>query len=66
MAMYSASVVLNDICFCNFEAQLMGHPAKYIIYPVLDFAVLTSFIAVDLFQFPQKSASAYTSNDFFS
>jgi hypothetical protein len=63
-AIYSDSVVLRAIWVCNLDAHVMGHIEKEMMYPVLDFAVLTSFIAVDIFQFPQKSASAYTSEDF--
>jgi hypothetical protein len=63
-AMYSASVVLNAICLCSLDAHVIGQPTTEMMYPVLYFAVLTSFMDVALFQFPQKSASAYTSKDF--
>jgi hypothetical protein len=60
---YSASVVLSVICICNFKVQRIGQPAKVITNPVRDLAVLMSYAAVDLFQLPVKSASAYTSSD---
>jgi hypothetical protein len=57
--MYSASLVVNAICVCSLDAHVMGHPTNDMMYPVWDFAALTSFMDVALFQFPQKSTSAY-------
>eukprot|EP00957_Ditylum_brightwellii_P173711 13225598-Ditylum_brightwellii.AAC.1 len=36
IAMYSASVVLNDISDCNFDYHSSGQLAYFITYPVLD------------------------------
>jgi hypothetical protein len=63
-AMYSTYVVLKAIWVFNLEDQVTEHSAKEMMYPVLDLAVQTSFMVVERFQFPQKSASAYTSKDF--
>ncbi len=54
---YSASVVDSATCDCSFDAQIMGHPAKKMIQPLLDLAVLGSCVALVLFQLPAKSAS---------
>ena len=60
---YLASVVLSVICVCNFDVQKIGQPAKVIMNLVQDLAVLMSCAAIDLFQLPSKSASAYTLSD---
>ena len=62
-ATYSASVVDKLIWVWRREAQIIGQPAKSMIKPVRDFAVLTSCSAVEIFQFPLKSASTYTSSN---
>jgi hypothetical protein len=56
-AMYSASVVDIATCDCNLEAQMMGHPEKKMIQPLLDFDVAGYREARNLFQFPEKPAS---------
>ena len=55
----SLPAVDKAILVCNLLAQTKGHPAANIItHPDLDLAVNGSFIAVDGFHFPSKSASA--------
>jgi len=61
---YSASVVDKQIWLMSFECQMMGQPCNVTAYPPRFFAVLASKVAVSACQFPAKSASAYTSNDF--
>ncbi len=56
-AMYLANVVDRATCDCNLEAQMMGHPAKKMIQPLLDFDIARSRKDRDLFQFPEKLAS---------
>ena len=55
---YSASVVLKAVSDCSLDAHRIGHPAYRITYPVRDFAVEGSSIAVALSHSPLKSASA--------
>ena len=62
-AMYSASVIDNATCVCNFECHMSGQPCNVMPYPDLLFAVPGSCSAVSLHQFPEKSASTYTSKD---
>ena len=47
-----------------FYDHVIGHPVLSIKYPDCYFAVVESSLAVGLYQFPLKSVSAYTSNDF--
>jgi len=62
-AMNSASVVLNAISVCNLDVQAMGQFANVIRKPVRDLAVDESLWAASDIQFPLKSASHHTSND---
>ena len=55
--MFLASVVDKAICVYNLEHYVTGQFAYVIMYLVLNFAVLASFIAFNLFQFPQKLVS---------
>ena len=42
---------------------MIGQDAYVIAYPDRDFAVIESLTLVSLFQLPQKSASAQTTNE---
>jgi len=61
--MNSASVVLNTISICNFDAHVSGQQVYFTTYPVQDFAVLLSRCAVSAFQVPLKSASHHSSSE---
>ena len=50
-AMELTSVVLRNIWVCSLYSQIIGQIAYIIVYPVQDFAVLTSSWAVVLCQF---------------
>ena len=62
-AMYSASVELRAISVWSLDAQMMGHPAYRIMYPLLDFAVVGSISAFVFVHSPACEASAQHSND---
>ena len=53
-AIYSHSVVERPCKVCNFDPHVTRQFANLMAYPVRDFDVLSSFCAVNLFQFPLK------------
>ena len=62
-AMYSASVEERAISVCSFDAHINGQPANRITNPILDFAVVGSFIALVFFHSPSCEASTQQSKE---
>eukprot|EP00957_Ditylum_brightwellii_P113896 8682985-Ditylum_brightwellii.AAC.1 len=60
IAIYSASVVLNDISDCSFDDHADGQLACFITYPVLDNTEVGSLLQ-NLLRSPANDASTYTS-----
>ena len=56
-AIYSASVVDNAVIVCILDAHMISAPAKRIIHPERDLAVIGSLLASCGRQLPEKSAS---------